>query len=93
MEEQGGTNDTLVKFQVDWLGHGNMGKTMKSNQLLCGRGVPCKDEGLEKGIYLSPILLIMITSFIHEMSEDMPCMHRILHVDKNSEDCTLIMSH
>ena len=24
-------------------------KTMKSNQLLCGKGVPCKDEGLEKG--------------------------------------------
>ena len=24
-------------------------KTMKSNQLLCGKGVLCKDEGLEKG--------------------------------------------
>ena len=24
-------------------------KTMKSNRLLCGRGVPCKDDGLEKG--------------------------------------------
>ena len=29
---------------------------------------------------LNPILLIMITSFIHEMYEDMPCMHKILHV-------------
>ena len=27
-------------------------KTMKSNQLLCGKGVPCKDEGLEKGNFL-----------------------------------------
>ena len=31
-------------------------KTMKSNQLLCGRGVPCKDEGLEKGNFIKPCL-------------------------------------
>ena len=31
-------------------------KTMKSDQLLCGRGVPCKDEGLEKGNFLKPCL-------------------------------------
>ena len=31
-------------------------KTMKSNQLLCGRGIPCKDEGLEKGNFLKPCL-------------------------------------
>ena len=31
-------------------------KTMKSNQLLCGKGVPYKDEGLEKGIFLKPYL-------------------------------------
>ena len=31
-------------------------KTMKSNQLLCGGGVPCKDEGLEKGDFLKPCL-------------------------------------
>ena len=31
-------------------------KAMKSNQLLCGRGVPCKDEGLEKGNFLKPCL-------------------------------------
>ena len=31
-------------------------KTMKSNQLLCGRGVPCKDEGLEKENFLKPCL-------------------------------------
>ena len=30
--------------------------TMKSNQLLCGRRVPCKDEGLEKGNLLKPYL-------------------------------------
>ena len=31
-------------------------KTMKSNQLLCGRGVSCKNEGLEKGNFLKPYL-------------------------------------
>ena len=31
-------------------------KTMKSNQLLCGKGVPCRDEGLEKGNFLKPYL-------------------------------------
>ena len=31
-------------------------KTMQSVQLLCGRGVPCKDEGLEKGNFLKPYL-------------------------------------
>ena len=30
--------------------------TMKTNQLLCGRGVPCKDVGLEKGSFLKPYL-------------------------------------
>ena len=30
--------------------------TMKSNQLLCGRGVPCKDVGLEKGSFPKPYL-------------------------------------
>ena len=30
--------------------------TMNSNQLFCGRGVPCKDEGLEKGNFLKPRL-------------------------------------
>ena len=32
-------------------------KIMKSNQLLCGRGVPCKDEGFEKENTLNPVLL------------------------------------
>ena len=31
-------------------------KTLKSNQLLCGKGVPCKDEGLEKGNFLKACL-------------------------------------
>ena len=31
-------------------------KTMKSNKLLCGRAVPCKDEGLEKGNFLNPCI-------------------------------------
>ena len=30
--------------------------TMKSNQLLCGRGVPYKDVGLEKESFLKPYL-------------------------------------
>ena len=31
-------------------------KTMKSNQVLCGREVPCKNEGLEKGSFLKPYI-------------------------------------
>ena len=31
-------------------------KTVKSNQLLCGKGVPYKDEGLEKGNFLKTCL-------------------------------------
>ena len=31
-------------------------KTMKTNQFLCGRGVSCKDEGLEKENFLKPCL-------------------------------------
>ena len=38
-------------------------KTMKSNQLLCGRGFPCKDAGLKKGSFLKPILLIITTFY------------------------------
>ena len=52
-----------------------------------------KMRDLKREISLNPILLIMITSFIHEMYEDMPCMHKILHVGKNSENYTFIMSH
>ena len=68
---------------------------MKANQLLCGRGIPCKDEGFEREVSLNPILLIITTflSFILEMYEDMYCMHRILHVGKNIENYIFIMSH
>ena len=48
---------------------------------------------LKREISLNPVLLIMITSSIHEMYEDIPCMHKILHVGKNSENYTFIMSH
>ena len=70
-------------------------RTMKSSQLLCGRGIPGKDEGFEKGNFLNPALLtiLCLISFIHKMYEDMPCMHRILHVGKNSENYTFIMNH
>ena len=43
-------------------------KTMKSNQLSCGRGIPCKDEGLEKGNLL---IIFIFISFVHKMHEDM----------------------
>ena len=60
-------------------------------------GIACLEvariRDLKREISLNPVLLIMITSFIHEMYEDMPCMHRILHVGKNSENYTFIMSH
>ena len=36
-------------------------KNMKSNQLLCGRGVPCKDEGFEKE---NPLKYVFLTTFI-----------------------------
>ena len=42
---------------------------------------------LKKG-EISLNLVLLVTSFIHEMYEDMPCMHRILHVGNTS-----IMSH
>ena len=50
---------------------------------------------LKREVSLNPILLIIITfiSFIHEMYEDMPCMHMILHVRKSSENYTFIMNH
>ena len=32
-------------------------KTNKTNQLLCGRGIPCKDEGFEREDSLTIILL------------------------------------
>ena len=48
---------------------------------------------LKREISLNPVSLIMIASFIHEMYEDMPCMHIILHVGKNIENYTFIMNH
>ena len=35
-------------------------KTMKSNQILCRRGIPSKDEGFKKEIPLNPILLTIL---------------------------------
>ena len=60
--EQQSTSDCLKKkcVAVNMDKSGNCmprgRKTMKSNQLLCGKGVPCKDEGLEKGNFLKPYL-------------------------------------
>ena len=50
---------------------------------------------LKREISLNPIFLIIITLiiFIHEMYEDMPCMHMILHVGKISENYTCIKNH
>ena len=56
------TSDCLVKkcATVNMDKSGNCmprgSKTMKSNQLLCGRGVPYKDEGHEKENFLKPYL-------------------------------------
>ena len=61
MEHQS-ANDGLKEKSavVKWTNLGNCmprgSKTMKSNQLLYGRGVPCKDVGLEKGSFLKPYL-------------------------------------
>ena len=57
-------------------------RTMTLNQLSCGRGIPCKDEGFEKGNFLNPALLTILCfiSFIHEMHEDMLCIHRVLSI-------------
>ena len=58
------------------------------------RGIPGKDEGFEKENFLNPALLTILCFiiFIHKMYEDMPCMHRILYVGKNSENYTFIMN-
>ena len=55
-------------------------RTMKDNQLLCGRGIPCKDERFEREVSLKPCLANYVTfpKFMHEMHEDMCCIHRIL---------------
>ena len=79
-------------------------KTMKSNQLLCGRGIPCKDEGFEREDSITPILLTIFIFYklgVHKeyvmgmlkMHGDMYCMHRILHIGKSSGNCTFIMNH
>ena len=54
-----------------------------------------KMRDLKRENLLNPVLLIIITfiSFIHEMYEDMPCMHRILHVGNSIENYTCIMNH
>ena len=52
-----------------------------------------KMRDLKRENSLNLVLLIMITSFIHEMYEDMPCMHKILHVVKNSMNYAFIMSY
>ena len=61
MEQQSASNCLKEKCDVvnmdksrDCMPRGS--KTMKSNQLLCGRGFPCKDEGLEKENFLNPYL-------------------------------------
>ena len=54
-----------------------------------------KMRDLKRENSLNPILIIIITfiSFIHEMYEYIPCMHRILHFGKSSENYTCIMNH
>ena len=54
-----------------------------------------KMRDLKRENSLNPMLLIIITfiCFIHEMYEDMPCMNRILHVGKSSDNYIFIMNH
>ena len=60
--KQQSANDGLKEksVAVKWTNLGNCmprgSKTMTSKQLLCGKGVPYKDEGLEKGNFLKPCL-------------------------------------
>ena len=61
VEQQSASNflkEECVAFNKDKYGScmPRGSKTMRSNQLLCGKGVPCKDEGLEKGNFLKPCL-------------------------------------
>ena len=50
-----------------------------------------KMRDLKREIFLNPILLI--TNFLHEVYEDMPCMHKILHVGKSIKNYIFIMNH
>ena len=76
----------MMVVAIKWTNLGNCmprgSKTMNSNQLLCGRGIPCKDEGFERENSLTPVLLTILyfISFMHEMHEDMLCIHRILRI-------------
>ena len=71
-------------------------KTMKSNQLLCEREIPGNDEGFEKENPLNPILLTIFIFYklvyIEIMAWGYVCVHRILHIGKNSENYTFIMN-
>ena len=68
-------------------------KTMMSTSCCVEKESHTRMRTSKREIFLNPVLLIMITSFVHEMYEDMPSMHKILHVGKNSENYTFIMSH
>ena len=55
--------------------------------------VNMRDLKRENSLNLVLLIIITFICFIHEMYEDMPCMHRILDVSKNSENYTFIMSY
>ena len=52
-----------------------------------------RDLKRENSLNLVFLIIITFISFIHEMYEDIPCMHRILHVGKISENYACIMNH
>ena len=54
-----------------------------------------KMRDLKRENSLNPVLITIITfiSFIHETYEDIPFIHRILHVGKSSENYTFIMKN
>ena len=49
----------MTAAAIEWINLENCmprgSKTMKANQLLCGRVIPCEDEGFEKGSFLKTL--------------------------------------
>ena len=97
--EQQSASDCLKEkgATVKWTNLGNCmprgSKTRSQISYCVEEEFHARMRDLKREISLNHVLLIMITSFIHEIYEDMPYMHKILHVAKNSGNYTFIMSH
>ena len=55
--EQQSANDSRY-YQMDKSGqlYARSSKDCEVNQLLCGQGVPCQDEGFEREVFIRPHL-------------------------------------